>query len=383
MKIVVIGPAYPYRGLALVNEMLARSLAAKGHQVHMITFTMQYPRWLFPGKTQYSDSPPPDDLRITRMIHSINPFNWWKTGRKIREMHPDMVIVRYWTPMLAPCFGTICRIVGKNRHTAIISNLDNVIPHESHFYDALFTRYFLSAVDGFLYMSNKVKEDLDRFPHASPCIFAPHPVFSNFGDKLNRITACSHLQLDPDCRYLLFFGLIRAYKGLDLLLDAWALWKKQGGTAKRKLIVAGEFYTPPDKYHEQMRRLGIQDDVLLHDRFIRNEEVKYYFSAADVLVQPYKSGTQSGVTQIAYQFEVPMIVTRVGGLAEMVPDGKTGYVVPPSAEALAQAMSDIFSNGTLRRFEANMKTEKQRFSWDFFVDQIILLYGKITKSATI
>jgi glycosyltransferase involved in cell wall biosynthesis len=377
MKVVVIGPAYPYRGLALVNEMLARSLAAKGHEVCMVTFTMQYPRALFPGKTQYSDSPPPDDLHIIRMINSVDPLNWRKTGRKIREMRPDMVVVRYWTPMLAPCFGTICRIIGKNGHTAIISNLDNVIPHEPHFYDALLTRYFLRSVDGFLYMSDKVKEDLDRFPHAAPSVFAPHPVFSNFGERVNREEACLRLQLDPDCRYLLFFGLIRPYKGLDLLLDAWALWKKQGGTEKRKLIVAGEFYTRPDKYHEQIRRLGIGDDVLLHDRFIANEEVKYYFSAADVLVQPYKSGTQSGVTQIAYQFETPMIVTRVGGLAEMVPDGKTGYVVPPAAAPLAQAMDKIFSGDTIRRFEANMKIEKQRFSWDFFADRIIDLYREI------
>jgi len=369
-SIIILGPAYPYRGLALFNEMLARSLARQGKQVEIITFTLQYPDLLFPGKTQFSESPPPDDLKILRMVNTINPFNWLRVGRKIRKMRPDTLILRYWTPFMAPCFGTIARIVAKNRHTRIISLLDNVVPHEKHFFDDVLTRYFVNSVHGFLYMSQQVKDDLDRFTTSKPSVFAPHPVFSNFGDKTSRQEACKHLNIPEDKRYVLFFGLIRDYKGLDLMLDAWAHLKQNGKTADKKLIIAGEFYTDKTKYVQQMERLGIIDDILLHDRFIRDDNVKYYFSVADVLTLPYRSATQSGVTQIAYQFAMPMIVTNVGGLSEIVPDGKVGYVVEPNATQIALALEKIYENDNLKKMSENVIAEKYRFSWEYFSAQI-------------
>jgi len=370
-NIVILGTAYPYRGLALLNEMLARTFRKQGKQVSVITFSMQYPKFMFPGKTQFSESLPPADLDITRMINSINPLNWWRVGRHIRKMRPDALILRYWTPFLAPCFGTICRIVAKNRHTVVLAQLDNVVPHEKHFLDNILTRYFINSAHGFLYMSQQVKNDLDLFTTGKPSVFAPHPVFSNFGEKVPRNEACQRLNMPVEKRYVLFFGLIRDYKGLDLMLDAWAKLKQNG----KKLIVAGEFYTDKTRYIQQIERLGIGDDVLLHDRFIRDEDVKYYFSAADVLVQPYKSATQSGVTQIAYQFEIPMIVTNVGGLPEIVPDGKVGYVVEPDALQIARAIEKIYENNNLQLMSENMTTEKQRFSWEHFAEQLESLYA--------
>jgi len=373
--IVILGPAYPYRGgLASFTEMLARTFGKQGKRVDIITFRMQYPKLLFPGRTQFSESPAPADVHIMRMVNSINLFNWWQIGRRIRKMRPDTLILQYWTPFMAPCLGTISRIVAKNWHTAILAKLDNVTPHEKHFFDTILTRYFIAPVDGFLYMSQQVKGELDTFTTSKPSLFAPHPVFSNFGEKVLRGEACRQLNLPDDQRYVLFFGLIRDYKGLDLLLDAWANLRQNGFSKDKKLLVAGEFYTDKTKFMQQIERLSIEEDVLLHDWFISDEHVKYYFSVADVVVQPYKSATQSGVTQIAYQFETPMIVTDVGGLAEIVPDGRVGYVVEPNAPTIAQAIEKIYQNGNLQRMAENMVTEKQRFSWDYFAGQLGKLY---------
>ena len=378
-NIVILGTAHPYRGgLASFIEMLARTFGKRGKQVDIITFKLQYPEKLFPGKTQFSESPAPDDLHITRMVNSVNPFNWWRVGRQIRKMCPDAVILKYWTPFMAPCLGTICRIASRNSSTVILTQLDNVFPHEKHFYDRFLTNYFIRSVHGFIYMSQQVKEDLDRFTVTKPSIFAPHPVFSNFGEKVPRDEACQRLNLPANKRYLLFFGLIRDYKGLDLMFDAWANLRKNGQAKDKKLIVAGEFYTDKRRYVQQMERLGIGDDVLWHDRFICDEDVKYYFSAADVLVQPYKSATQSGVTQIAYQFETPVIVSNVGGLSEIVPDGKAGYVVEPDASSLTHAIEKIYENNHLQQMSENMIAEKRRFSWDYFVEQLENLYGTVS-----
>ena len=370
-KIVLLGPSYPYRGgLASFNEILAEHLAGQKKEVKIITFTVQYPEILFPGKTQFSESPAPEKLDIKRMVNSVNPFNWIKVGRYIRKAKPDVVIFRYWTPFLAPCLGTIGRLARKNKHTRVISILDNVVPHEKHFYDSLLTRYFIRSMDGFIYMSKEVKNDLDMFTTSKPSVFAPHPVFSNLGERVSKTEACNRLNLPVNISYALFFGLIRDYKGLDLMLDAWALFKRKGLATDKKLIIAGEFYTDKTKYIRQIEQLNLSNDIIMHDWFIRDEDVRYYFSLADMVVQPYKSATQSGVTQIAYQFETPMIVTNVGGLAEIVPHEKAGYVTEPDAGRIAEAIEEIYKDGHLATFRENIKSEKFRFSWDYFTSQI-------------
>ena len=377
MKITILGPAHPYRGgLASIMEMMARVFRHRGHEVKIDTFSLQYPSWLFPGKSQTVDTPPPADLRIERCVNTVNPLNWWRVGRRLRRERPDFVLMKYWTPFMAPCFGTIARIVRGNGHTMVLCQIDNVEPHEHHFVDKPFNRYFLRAVDGFVYMSEQVHGELRAYTSA-PALFSPHPLFEHFGERVDRTEACRRLGLGDDMRYALFFGLIRDYKGLDLLLDAWAALRRAGNTAGRRLIVAGEFYTAKEPYLKRIADHGFQEEVILHDRFIPDEEVKYYFSAADFVVQPYKTATQSGVTQIAYQFCTPMVVTDVGGLPEIVPDGRGGYVCPPTAEGVADAVVRIWEGDAVERFRANCAEERKRFSWEEMCTRIAELYERV------
>ncbi|MDE6711569.1 MAG: glycosyltransferase, partial [Alistipes sp.] len=345
-------------------------------EVLIRTFTLQYPSLLFPGKSQTVSTPPPDDLRIVRCVNTVDPFSWLRIGRLVRRERPDFVLLKYWTPFMAPCFGTIARLARRNGHTKVLCQIDNVEPHERHFVDRPFNRYFLRSVDGFIYMSEQVHRELAVYTDA-PALFSPHPLFEQFGSRVDRGEACVRLGLDPAAGYALFFGLVRDYKGLDWLLDAWAKLRREGRIADKKLIVAGEFYTSEEPYRAQIAAHGLQDDVILHDHFIPDAEVKYYFSAADCVVQPYKTATQSGVTQIAYQFCTPMIVTGVGGLAEIVPDGRVGYVCPPTVEGVAEAIERIYEPGVLERFRENCVEERRRFSWEEMCSRIEELYAMV------
>ena len=377
MKITILGPAHPYRGgLASIMETMARVFRRRGAEVLIRTFTLQYPSLLFPGKSQTVSTPPPDDLRIVRCVSTVDPFNWLRVGRLIRRERPDFVLLKYWTPFMAPCFGTIARLARRNGHTKVLCQIDNVEPHERHFVDRPFNRYFLRSVDGFIYMSEQVHRELAAYTDA-PALFSPHPLFEQFGSRVDRGEACVRLGLDPAAGYALFFGLVRDYKGLDWLLDAWAKLRREGRIADKKLIVAGEFYTSEEPYRAQIAAHGLQDDVILRNRFIPDAEVKYYFSAADCVVQPYKTATQSGVTQIAYQFCTPMIVTDVGGLAEIVPDGRVGYVCPPTVEGVAEAIERIYEPGVLERFRENCVEERKRFSWEEMCSRIEELYAMV------
>lgn len=358
-------------------EIMARTFQRRGNEVDIKTFTLQYPSLLFPGKSQTVSTPPPADLHICRCVNTVNPFNWVRIGRRICRERPDFVLMKYWTPFMAPCFGTIARFARRNDHTKVLCQIDNVEPHEHHLTDKPFNRYYLGVVDGFVYMSEQVHGELKAYSDA-PALFSPHPLFENFGERVARNEACVRLGLDPTVDYVLFFGLIRDYKGLDLLLDAWAGLRRRGLAAGRRLIVAGEFYTPKERYLRQIADNGLQDEVILHDRFIPDEQVKYYFSAVDFVVQPYKTATQSGVTQIAYQFCTPMVVTDVGGLAEIVPDGKVGYVCAPTAEAIAAAVERISDDGTLALFRRNCVGERRRFSWERMCDRVTELYGSVS-----
>ena len=377
MKITILGPAHPYRGgLASIMEIMARTFQRRGDEVDIKTFTLQYPSLLFPGESQTVATPPPADLRICRCVNTMNPLNWVRVGRRIRRERPDFVLMKYWTPFMAPCFGTIARIARGNGHTKVLCQIDNVEPHERHLTDKPFNRYYLHSVDGFVYMSEQVHSELRAYSEA-PALFSPHPLFENFGERVERSEACVRLGLDPANRYVLFFGLIRDYKGLDLLLDAWAELKRSGRTEGRRLVVAGEFYTAREPYLKRIADHGLQDEVLLHDRFIPDDDVKYYFSAADFVVQPYKTATQSGVTQIAYQFCVPMVVTAVGGLPEIVPDGRVGYVCPPTAEGVAAAMDRMYEGDALKHFRENCVEERRRFSWEEMCSRVTELYGLV------
>lgn len=374
MHIVILGTAWPYRGgLATFNERLAREFIAEGHSVDILTFTLQYPDFLFPGKTQYSDSPVPHDLHIKRVMNSISPFSWIKTGRMIRKLNADLLIIKFWTPLMAPCLGTIARIARK-KGTRVISILDNVIPHEPKPWDKILIRYFVRSVDGFVAMSESVLRDCELFDTHKPKTLTPHPLYDNFGMAVTQSQAQKELHLDPQYTYLLFFGFIRDYKGLDLLLKAFREVKSSPAGKNVKLLVAGEFYNNSEQYYRLEKELGLEGEVIWRTDFIPDDQVRFYFSAADLIVQPYKSATQSGVTQIAYHFEKPMLVTRVGGLAEIVPDGKVGYVCDTDPTSVADALTRFVSMDKKQRdelFTHNIQEEKKKYGWDKMAEAIL------------
>lgn len=378
MKFTILGPAHPYRGgIAALNERLANQLKDEGHTVNIVSFRIQYPRILFPGKTQFSEQKTEFDFPITREVNSVNPFNWIKVGLGIKNSRPDILLVRFWIPFMGMSLGTICRLVRTNRYTKIISIADNIIPHEKRPGDNLLCNYFIKSVDGFLTMSKSVLNDLEKFKFRKPKILSPHPIYDHYGKIEEREKALTNIHLSKEDRYILFFGFIRDYKGLDLLLKAFS--NPYFKPNKIKLIVAGEFYADEEKYHTLIKEFHLEDEVILRTDYISNSEVPHYFNAADIVAQPYKSATQSGVTQIGYHFNKPMLVTNVGGLPEIIPHMKVGYVVPPDAEKIADALVDFFDNKRRDTFVENIKIEKERFNWDKMTKAIFNLAVQIKK----
>lgn len=372
-SVIIIGPAYPLRGgLASFNERLAREFQYQHDNVTIYTFSLQYPSFLFPGTSQYSTEPAPADLNIKVCINSVNPLNWIKIGNELKKLKPDIIIVRYWLPFMGPCFGTILRIVKKNRHTKIICIADNILPHEKRAGDKPFTSYFIKPVDAFITMSKKVMSDLKLFTQ-KPALKLVHPLYDNFGDKINKDEARKHLGLNINDRIILFFGFIREYKGLDILLEAMALLKQSAisdqQTAIPKLLVAGEFYNDRKLYDDIIERNNLHSLVILRTNFIADSEVKYYLSAADFVIQPYRNATQSGVTPLAYHFEKPMLVTNVGGLPDLVPDEKVGLIAEPNAESIAAKINQLYILGE-DHFLPYLKEEKKKYSWIKLVEAI-------------
>lgn len=362
MRIAYLSTFYPFRGgIAQFNANLLEAFA-KEHTVKAFTFTRQYPAFLFPGKTQYvtpEDKAKPVDSEA--VLDTANPFNWCKAARKIAAWKPDLVVMKYWMSYLAPSLGMVARRLRK-RGIPTVAILDNVIPHEARFFDKPFSRWFLKQCSGCVAMSQSVLNDMLSLTPDKPYVLQAHPLYDHFGEKMDRQAAQEALGLDPKLRTLLFFGLIRDYKGLDLLIDAMA--DERLAQMGVRLIVAGEFYGDSKPYMEQLQRLGLGDRVVLHTDFIPDHEVNRYFCAADVVAQPYKSATQSGVSQIAYHFEKPMVVTRVGGLPEIVPDGKAGFVVEPEPKAIADALARFFKEGWAERLTDGVRDEKRKYGWD-------------------
>lgn len=378
-KIIIIGPAHPLRGgLASYNERLAKAFVDDGNNVMLYTFSLQYPNFLFPGTTQYSTEPAPKNLSIKVCINAINPFNWWRIGLALKKLQPDIIVVRYWLPFMGPCLGTILRLVKKNKHTKIVCIADNIIPHEKRIGDTLFTKYFVQPIDAFITMSEKVLNDLPLFAPNTPAKFVPHPLYDNFGEKIEKNTARAHLKIDQNEKIILFFGFIRTYKGLDILLEAIKILQHQITNTPNtiqnllpfKVLVAGEFYEDKKPYFNQITQLGIAPYLLLHTDFIPDSEVKYFLCAADVVIQPYRNATQSGVTPLAYHFETPMIVTNVGGLPSLVPNGKVGLIAEPNATDIAEKIITFFNTGS-QHFLPHLIEEKKKYSWNNMTEAII------------
>lgn len=364
MRIVILGTAWPYRGgLAAFNERLAKQFVAEGHEVEVVTFTLQYPDFLFPGKTQYSQEAAPEGLYIVREINSCNPLSWIKLGKRLKQQAPDLLISCYWMAFFAPCYGIIQAIAKTNGKTRCVGLVHNMIPHEPNILDKLLAPFYVRQTDGFVALSKSVVDDiasLDKYD--KPKTFSPHPVYDHYGEKMSKADACKALAMDAKKRYMLFFGLVRAYKGLDWLLDAFGAVKDE--LSDLRLIIAGEFYEDEDKYRTQIAALGLEDRVVVKNEFVADADLCKYFGASDLIVQPYKTATQSGVTQVAFHFEKPCLVTNVGGLGEIIHHQKMGYAVEPQVEDIAQALKDYYLHDRQEAFTAYLLEEKKKYEWD-------------------
>jgi len=368
-KIIIIGSAYPLRGggISTFNERLAKAYIDNGDDVTIYTFSLQYPSFLFPGTTQYSKEPPPQGLNIKVKINSVNPLNWLSVGKEISNLKPDLVIVRFWIPFMGPCLGKISRIIRK-KGIKVVAIVDNIIPHEHKPGDRVLSKYFVNSVDYFVTMSKSVLTDLNTFDNKKPKLLTVHPLYDNFGKIIPKEEALKKLNLSNEFNYILFFGFIREYKGLDLLLQAFA--DERLRKFPLKLLVVGEFYIDSAPYLKMIEELGIKNDVIMHSEFVPNTEVVNYFCASSLVVQPYKDATQSGITQIAYHFEKPIITTNVGGLSEIVTDKRDGYVVEPDSKQIADAIFTYFDKKLEIEFTENVKEDKKRFSWDKMLSAI-------------
>jgi glycosyltransferase involved in cell wall biosynthesis len=369
MKIVFLSTFYPFRGgIAQFSAHLYRE-AEKNHEVEAVTFTRQYPKLLFPGKTQLvSKHDTADKIPSKRWLDSINPFTYMSTARKIRNLHPDLIISRYWMSFFAPSFGWV---LGKQEKKTIrLAILDNVIPHERRFFDDAFNRFFLNRNDGFIVMSEQVQKDLLFYLPKAKHILIPHPIYNHFGEKIPKTEALQKLGIS-ECsgkKVLLFFGIIRDYKGLDILLNALALLDET-----YILVIAGEVYGSFEKYTSIIKEKKMDKKVKLYNQYIDDSEVTNFFSAADVCVLPYRSATQSGITNISYHFEVPVISTNVGGLAETITHGRTGLIAEEVNEkALVKQIKNFYEIYNPKEFTQNIQLYNNENSWENYVNKMLV-----------
>ncbi|MDR2621058.1 MAG: glycosyltransferase [Dysgonamonadaceae bacterium] len=364
MKVAILSPFYPYRGgIAQFSMSLYRALE-KEHEVKVFSFSRLYPGFLFPGKTQFVEGGEATiSVPSERILDSINPFSYEKTAKAIGKYQPDVLVIAYWMSFFAPAYGHIAHKL-RNK-TCIIALVHNAIPHEPKFYDKPLSKLFFNRVDGFMVLSESVKKDLlSLYPHAKYCLQA-HPLYNHFGEKQDKKTACEFLNLNPDKKTLLFFGLIRDYKGLDLLLQAMSFLDDS-----YQLIIAGESYGDFGKYRQIIDVSPAKYRIQVRNQYIADEEVPILFSAAGALVLPYKSATQSGVIPVAYHFEVPIVATDAGSLKDTIETAGTGIVVRPEAESIAGGIQQLFSEST-EKFIANIRIEKQKLSWEVFACALI------------
>jgi glycosyltransferase involved in cell wall biosynthesis len=383
MKVIIIGPAWPLRGgLASFDQRLCKAFMDEGHICSIYSFSLQYPSFLFPGKTQFSSDPPPMGIEIHPSINSVNPLNWLVIGNRLQEEAPDLVVVRYWLPFMGPALGTILRRIRKNGKTKIVAITDNVLPHEKRPGDKSFTKYFLKSCDAFITMSVAVMEDLRKFEKTKPAKTVIHPLYDNFGEIISKEEARRllneklGLHIGEHDKILLFFGFIRKYKGLDILIRAMA----EPGIRESniRLLIAGEFYEDSESYSRLINELNISEKLILKTDFVPDGEVQYYLCAADAVVQPYRHATQSGVTPLAYHYEKPMIVSNVGSFSEQVLHEETGLVTEADPASLANAILRFYELGE-QYFIPHLRMEKKKYSWKNLVNSILELSNDIQK----
>lgn len=369
MKIAMIGPVHPYKGgIAHYTDLLCRALREDGNEVQLYSFKFQYPKLLYkkPQKDMKSSGFGTNDADFC--IHTLNPFNWIKVAGRIKKQKPELIILQWWHPYFAPCFWSICKLL---RREKILFVCHNVFPHERFPLDSLLTKWTLGCGRYFITQSKMDARDLLSVKHDAVYRVTPHPTYGMFCKQgMSMQKAREQLQIDQGQRVLLFFGFVRKYKGLQYLLEAMKLLKERD--FKVQLWVVGDFGEDKDEYVEQIRRFEIGDQVQMVEGYVPDDEVEKYFAASDLVVLPYLSATQSGIVQIAFGFEKPVLVTEVGGLPDVVTNGKTGYVVEPrSAEMIAEAIMDYYINNRREAFVSQIEKEKDRFSWKTFVDTMM------------
>ncbi|MEN7551440.1 glycosyltransferase [Rapidithrix thailandica] len=367
MKIAFLAPFYPYRGgIAQSSTALYKALESLA-EVKAFNFSLQYPSLLFPGSSQFENAKD-SNLKIdsVRCLNSINPLSYFTTANKIQGFQPDLLLTRYWMPFFAPSLGLVSKLVRK-KGARVISITDNIIPHEHRMGDQVLTSFFLKQNDGFVTLSEAVKRDLLQFRPNAKVLFHPHPLYSHFGKKQEKAQARKLLQLPKERKIILFFGLIRAYKGLDTLLEAFGKLD-----ASYHLLVAGEAYEDMEKYQALIAQNPNRDRVQMHNHYIAESEVPNYFSAADVCVLPYKTATQSGVTAISFHFDLPVIVTDVGGLKQMVGEFEGGGVVPPeNPDQLAKRIQEYFHHNQQEQYSQAIQKNKKTYSWEHLAVELI------------
>ena len=373
MNIVIVSTAYPFRGgIAHYVALLYRRLAQRNN-VKVVTFPRQYPSFLFPGKTQ-EESGGGEDIRIPaeRLIDSVNPFTWMSAAKKIAAMKPDVLVFKFWLPFFGPCFGYIARKVkrltgGKTRAVFIC---DNIVPHEKRLFDRAFTNYAFGAADAAIAQSASVEKDLKRLYPKLTSRMVPHPIYEIFGNAIGKREARDRIKV-RESHVMLFFGYIRKYKGLHTLLEAMPEILRR---TRVKLLVVGECYGDEGEYRKKIKQLNLGSAVDFRAEYVSPEDVNLYFSAADLVVLPYESATQSGIVQIAYQFDKPVIATNVGGLAEVVVNGKTGFIVDRNnPKALAAAVVKYYQDKLEGHFVRGIHEEKRKYSWDHITKAIVEL----------
>ena len=366
MRIAFLSTFYPYRGgIAQFNAHLYEALG-KDHEVTAFNFTRQYPDFLFPGKTQYVT---PEDKAVpvdtVRILDSANPLTWRRSARRILQEKPDIVVFGYWMSYFAVSLTPVAKILRRNG-VKVTTVVHNAIPHEPKFFDKPLARRFFKKCDLLVSMCDAVTTDIRSLCPDARIVQQPHPVYDHFGKKLDKAEARKSLGIDQNLRTLLFFGLIRDYKGLDLLIDAM----KQLGP-EYQLVVAGESYGSFEKYEKQIAASGCAGRIHAFNRYIDDEEVPRFFSAADACVLPYRSATQSGITAIAMHFEVPMVATPVGGLAESIERPGTGRMASGvSAGAIGEAVGKLFDDG-LEYYVENIRKAKKTMTWEAFGAKIL------------
>jgi glycosyltransferase involved in cell wall biosynthesis len=383
MKIIIIGPAWPLRGgLASFDQRLCKAFMQEGHICSIYSFSLQYPGFLFPGKTQFSSDPPPIGIEIHPSINSVNPLNWLVIGNRLKKENPDLIVVRYWLPFMGPALGTILRRIRRNGKTKIVAITDNVLPHEKRTGDKSFTRYFLKSCDAFITMSDAVMKDLRKFEKIKPARTVIHPLYDNFGEIISKEEARRilneklGLSIQTNDKILLFFGFIRKYKGLDILIRAMA--EPAIRKSDIRLLIAGEYYEDRETYEKLINELNISEKLILKTDFVADGDVQYYLCGADAVVQPYRHATQSGVTPLAYHFEKPMIVSNVGSFSEQVLHEQTGLVTDADPSSLANAIMRFYELGE-QYFIPHLRMEKKKYSWKNLVNSILSLSNDIQK----